>query len=470
LHPMVKAYDAAGNHSAASTSLAVTTQPSDVMPPTRPTDLKVTDVTANSVSLTWTAATDNYGVAGYEINRDSVKVGTSLSTSYTDNNLSPNTPYSYTLQAFDAAPNYSVASAAANGTTKPGNIATVYYYRRGWPTVNIHYSPPGGTWTAVPGVAMDKACPSYKVKVLNLGAATGLQAVFNNGAGTWDNNNGRNYQLGTGISVLKGGQVTTGTNPCDTEPPTAPTNLVQQSESPETVDLSRRERLALVGPASKRYQDFHSVPLVAGAVANNSVTLTWTAATDNVGVAGYGVFRDGVKSGTATGTSYGDTTVAATTTYTYTVKAYDAVNNESAASNSLAVTTTAKDDTEPPSVPVGLASTDVTDTTATISWQASTDNGSVTGYQVFRNGVQAGSTSTTSYTDSGLTDGTTYSYTVKAYDAADNVSEASSLLSVTTQGGSTASIYYKQGFAPAVCMHYRPQGGNWTPVPGVHVW
>jgi hypothetical protein len=36
---------------------------------------------------------------------------------------------------------------------------------------------------------------------------------------------------------------------------------VQQSESPETVDLSRRERLALVGPASKRYQDFHSVPL-----------------------------------------------------------------------------------------------------------------------------------------------------------------------------------------------------------------
>jgi hypothetical protein len=37
--------------------------------------------------------------------------------------------------------------------------------------------------------------------------------------------------------------------------------LVQQSESPETVDLSRRERLALVGPASKRYQDFHSVPL-----------------------------------------------------------------------------------------------------------------------------------------------------------------------------------------------------------------
>jgi hypothetical protein len=39
------------------------------------------------------------------------------------------------------------------------------------------------------------------------------------------------------------------------------TNLVQQSESPETVDLSRRERLALVGPASKRYQDFHSVPL-----------------------------------------------------------------------------------------------------------------------------------------------------------------------------------------------------------------
>jgi hypothetical protein len=57
---------------------------------------------------------------------------------------------------------------------------------------------------------------------------------------------------------------------------TAVGQLVQQSESPETVDLSRRERLALVGPASKRYQDFHSVPLDLSAGLGSSI-LDFTA-------------------------------------------------------------------------------------------------------------------------------------------------------------------------------------------------
>lgn len=428
----VKAFDAANNLSAASTSLAVTTLKPDTEPPAVPTDLKATNIPPCSVSLTWTAATDNYGVAGYEIDRSGVKVGTSSTASYTDSNLKPDTTYHYTVKAFDAAGNYSADSTAVDITTLHCPVATIYYYRPDWTTVNIHYSPTGGTWTAVPGVAMDNACTNYKVKTINLGAATGLQAVFNNGSGSWDNNKGQNYQLGTGIAVVKDGQITTGTNPCDTEPPTPPTNLA------------------------------------AGAVACYAVALTWTAATDNVGVAGYRVFRgDGVKIGDTGKTSYSDTTVAASTSYTYTVKAYDAANNESTASNPVNVTIPKCVDTQPPSVPVGLTASNVTDTQATISWQASTDNVGVVGYQVFRNGVQAGTTPTTSYTDSGLSAGMTYNYTVKAYDAANNVSEASSPLSVKTPPVGTATIYYKQGFAPDVCMHYRPQGGNWTPVPGV---
>jgi hypothetical protein len=74
----------------------------------------------------------------------------------------------------------------------------------------------------------------------------------------------------------------------------------------------------------------------------------------------------------------------------------------------------------------------VTTTSAGLAWTAATDDRGVTGYQVLRDGVQVGQTSSLSFTDSGLTPGTTYSYTVQAVDAANNVGPASGTLSVTT--------------------------------------
>ncbi|WP_261368000.1 carbohydrate binding domain-containing protein [Acrocarpospora catenulata] len=94
------------------------------------------------------------------------------------------------------------------------NTATIYY-GTSWTTANIHYQPSGGSWTAVPGVAMDEtACTGWKKKTINLAAATSLKAAFNNGAGTWDNNGGADYTIGTGVSRVSGGTVTAG-NPCD---------------------------------------------------------------------------------------------------------------------------------------------------------------------------------------------------------------------------------------------------------------
>lgn len=89
-------------------------------------------------------------------------------------------------------------------------------------------------------------------------------------------------------------------------------------------------------------------------------------------------------------------------------------------------------DTTKPSTPAGLSSSNVTASGATISWTASTDNVGVTGYQVLRNGTVVGSPTTTSFTDSGLTASTTYSYTVRALDAAGNQSDPSAALAVTT--------------------------------------
>ena len=99
-------------------------------------------------------------------------------------------------------------------------------------------------------------------------------------------------------------------------------------------------------------------------------------------------------------------------------------------------------DTTVPSTPTSLASSNITSTSATISWTASTDNIGVTGYKIFNNGTQVGTSTSTSYSLTGLTAGTTYSVTVQAYDAAGNTSTSSSALSVTTTSASTFTELY----------------------------
>jgi len=81
--------------------------------------------------------------------------------------------------------------------------------------------------------------------------------------------------------------------------------------------------------------------LTATAPSSSRVDLGWTASTDNVGVASYGVFRDGTQVGTTTSTSWSDSSVAAATRYSYTVVARDAAGNASAASSAAVVTTPA---------------------------------------------------------------------------------------------------------------------------------
>ncbi|MFD0024304.1 glycoside hydrolase family 6 protein [Streptomyces sp. NPDC058382] len=98
------------------------------------------------------------------------------------------------------------------------------------------------------------------------------------------------------------------------------------------------------------------------------------------------------------------------------------------------------DDTQAPTAPTGVTVTARTSGSVSLSWTASSDDTAVSGYDVFRAGVKVGSTTTTSYTDTGLTATTAYSYTVKAKDAAGNVSAASAAVSATTsEGGGTGT-------------------------------
>src|SRR5204863_9675542 len=85
--------------------------------------------------------------------------------------------------------------------------------------------------------------------------------------------------------------------------------------------------------------------------------------------------------------------------------------------------------------PAGLTATVISGTQINLAWTASTDNVGVTGYKVFRNSTQIATPTATTFNDTGLTAGTTYSYTVSAVDAAGNTSSPSTAVSATTTGG-----------------------------------
>ncbi len=204
--------------------------------------------------------------------------------------------------------------------------------------------------------------------------------------------------------------------------------------------------------------------LISPSKTSTSVSLSWGASTDNVGVTGYNVYigASTTPAATATGTSATVSGLTANTAYSFTVKARDAAGNLSVASNALSVTTNpATSDTQAPTAPTNLISTGKTSTSVTLSWGASTDNVGVTGYNVYigASTTPAATPTGTSATVSGLTANTAYSFTVKARDAAGNLSAASNALSVTTDAAApaTVKVQYRAGETNAGDNQIRPQ-------------
>jgi hypothetical protein len=93
--------------------------PVDTQPPSVPAGVTASAVGQSSISVTWSASTDNVGVSGYHVYRDggASPVATVSSPGYTDTGLAPGSTHSYTVDAFDAVPNVSAKSASASATT-----------------------------------------------------------------------------------------------------------------------------------------------------------------------------------------------------------------------------------------------------------------------------------------------------------------------------------------------------------------
>jgi len=176
-----------------------------------------------------------------------------------------------------------------------------------------------------------------------------------------------------------------------------------------------------------------------------SVSLAWNAATDNVGVTGYDVYQHGQHMKTVNGSTLATTVdgLASNTEYDWTVLAKDAAGNVAQASNNVIVKTdAAAPDAQAPSTPGSLRSPGKSETSVDLAWAASTDNVKVSGYDVFRDGVQTGTAdgTATSTTVAGLVVNKEYAFKIRARDAAGNVSAFSNEIRATPTAGGGAGV------------------------------
>ena len=402
------ATDTNANSATATTTVTITNTVTDSAPPSVPTGLSATAISSSVINLSWTASTDNVAVVGYKIYRGGTQIATSTTTSYSNTGLSAGTPYTYTVLAYDAANNNSAQSAPASATTQNTADGTAPTTPTGLSATATSSSQINLSWSASTDAV---GVTGYKIYRGGTQIATSTTTLYNNtglSASTAYTYTVAAYDAaGNNSAQSSSASATTQAPAGDTTPPNAPTGL---------------------SPSS---------------ITQTSVIISWTASTDNVGVTGYDIYKNGSLAGSSVGTSYTASGLTASTTYIFTVKAKDAAGNISAASSALSVVTLTAPDTTAPSVPTNLSASGTTQTATTISWTASTDNVGVTGYDIYKGGVLAGSSTSASYTASGLSAGTPYSFTVKAKDAAGNTSGFSAALSVTTQSAS-------DGTAPTV--------------------
>lgn len=316
-----------------------------------------------------------------------------------------------------AVPPDTGAAPMAETAATASNTATVFYYTKtkSWPTTYLHYAPDGGSWTTVPGTQMESACTDWVKKTVDLGSAAGLQATFNNGSGTWDNNGGSNYALGTGTITVKDG-VIAHSDPCaDTGTGTGNQATVYYSTATSGWTTANIHYAPTGG-------SWTTVP----GVGMETACTGWWKKTLDIGTATSltAAFNNG--NGVWDNNNSADYAIATGTT---------TVKDRTVTANATDPCAAEPPDTEAPTAPANVIAS-ATNTSVVVSWDAATDNKGVTKYQVTRTGGTKGTVVTdigsTVFSDTGLEERTTYAYTVKAVDAAGNTSPASAAATTTT--------------------------------------
>jgi chitodextrinase len=385
----ISAYNSTGQESTQTSAVSVLTL-ADTTKPSAPSSLTSSNITMNTISLSWNASTDDVEVTGYNVYRNDAKIGSSATTSFEDIDLSPETTYNYKVSAYDAAGNESDFSATISPNTAADTEA---------PTVPTNL--------VATAVSISQINLSWTASTDNVGV-TGYK-IFRNGVQVGTTATTTYSDTGLAVSTSYTYQVSA--------------YDAKNNESSQSTQVSATTNSDTQAPSAPGN-------LTATPASMSQIDLAWTASTDNVGVAGYRIFRNGVQVGTTESTSYSDTGLTRNTTYEYAVRAYDAAGNVSASTPVVSAKTNS--DLVSPSEVKNLSATVLSMSEIRLNWLASTDNVGVAGYNVYRNGAKIATTDQLTYTDSGLTQNTTYQYYVTAFDADGNESSNSNVVSATT--------------------------------------
>lgn len=337
-------------------NFTITSGTSDTQAPTTPTNLAASGTTATTTNLTWTASTDNVAVTGYDVYQNGSFKAMVSTNSYTVSGLTPATAYTFYVVAKDAAGNASGNSNTVNVTTLSAGIS--YCAAQGNSVADeliarvqfagIDNPSTGGTgYTDFTAISTNISRSSaYAITVTPQWTGT----VYSEGYAVFIDYNQDGDFDDAGEAVWTAG-------PSNTTPVSGSITI------PATATLgSTRMRVAMrynAIPAACGSFDYGQVEdytlniqnavadttppsaptLSASGTTQTGTNLSWTASTDNVGVTGYDVYRNGAFLASVTTTSYVATGLTAATTYSFFVRAKDAAGNASANSNTVNVTT-----------------------------------------------------------------------------------------------------------------------------------
>jgi chitodextrinase len=399
---VVRAYDTAGNWSDYSNQVQVTENISDLVPPPVPTNLTGNATGPFTIALSWTPVFDGgSGLKEYEVYRGSTYIGSATQPSYSDEDLTPETSYSYRVRAKDNAGNRSTYSSAVVVTTP----------------VNDTQAPPAPANLSGEALSDKQVQLAWSAVVDQGGSGLAGYEVF------------RNENMIATTSSL----IFTDSN---LQPETLYTYAVRAYDN-----AGNRSGYSNIVEVTTRAQDLTAPPapgnLSADPMDYSTIDLTWDSVQDEPegsGLAGYQLYRDNQLLVTLETNSFTDTGLTEMTTYSYKVTAYDKSGNISGFSNTADATTPPFDQIAPPAPP-GLLATALDDTRIHLSWDEVQDEqggSGLAGYRVFRDDQLVATVETNSYTDIYLQPVTSYRYMVKALDNAGNDSSPSDEVTEST--------------------------------------
>lgn len=362
--------------------------------PSIPTGMTATVIPPAQVSISWTAATESSGtIEGYYVYRNGGQIATTAGTTFVDSGLTSGLYY-YTVAAYDANGAVSAQSPSASVTVVQDTIP-----------------PSTPTNVTVTGTMSSNSFYGHVVLAISWTASTDNVGV----AGYEVYRNGAQITQSTSSPV-------TGTSVTDTVAPGTYTYTVAAYDAAQ--NFSNRSASVTATVVVDAIPPTTPTNVSAEQISGSSVNLTWASSTDNVGVAGYQIYRNGSLLTTTPGSPYADNGLASgsNVSYVYRVAAYDAAGNVSPQSVPVSV---AFPTANGPGAPYGLSAIVTGTSTVDVSWAPSIDVLQITAYTVYRDGTQIASVTSTNYTDTGLATGT-YMYGVSATDISGAVSPVSS--------------------------------------------